>query len=332
MTARPNAQARTVLIERERAGGTPMHAAPVSVSRAAQWEWLPYMGEPEPVARCETRFIPSPTAEIPIRVYTPAGPGPFPALVVFHGGCWIVGNIELSDRPHRALANATGCVVVAVNYQKAPEHPFPVPLDDCFAGFRWTVERASELDVDPARIGVAGDSAGGNLAAAVSLKALEAGGPVPAFQVLIYPALDWELDTPSAHMYADGFGLTRADMAWSWDQYLSDSRQRANPLACPLRAEELAGLPPTVVVTAEFDVLRDDGRRYAERLEAAGVPVVRHHYDSTIHGFLWMAGAIDECRQMLTEIGADIAAFAPPSPAPDGAGVLRPTDRKEARR
>ncbi|MCW2851419.1 MAG: alpha/beta hydrolase, partial [Nocardioides sp.] len=236
------------------------------------------------------------------------------------------------DRPHRALAHATGCVVVAVNYQKAPEHPFPVPLDDCFAGYAWTVEHETELNLDPARIGVAGDNAGDNLAAAACLKARETGGAVPAFQVLIYPALNSELDTPSAHDYAEGFGLTRADMAWSWDQYLPDARQRANPLACPLRAEDLADLPPAVVVTADFDVLRDEGLRYADRLEEAVVPVSRHHYAGTIHGFLWLAGAIDECRQMLTDVAHDIAAIPSGSRAPDGDGSDPPHDRIEALR
>lgn len=333
-----------MLDERARAGGRPMHEAPVAVSRAAQWEWIPYMGEPEPVARCETRFIAAPTAEIPVRIHTPEGAGPFPALVVFHGGCWIVGNIDLADRPHRALANATGCVVVAVNYQKAPEHPFPVPLDDCFAGFTWTVEHAAELDVDPARIGVAGDSAGGNLAAAVSLRARSAGGPQPAVQVLVYPAVDPELDTGSAHRYAEGFGLSRADMLWSWDRYLPHPADRSNPLACPLRAEDLTGLPPAVVVTAEFDVLRDEGLAYADRLEGAGVPVRRHHFDGTIHGFLWMAGAVDECRQMLAAVASDLDTLWPsppqgtdappthPTPAPDGDGPPRPHDGNEALR
>jgi acetyl esterase len=139
-----------------------MREAPIAQSRAAQWEWITYMGELEPLVRCETRFIPSLTAEIPVRIYTPAGQGPFATLVAFHGGCWIVGNIDVADRPHRALANATGCVVVAVNYQKAPEHPFPVPLDDCWAAFAWTVEHAGQLGLDPARVGVVGDSAGGN--------------------------------------------------------------------------------------------------------------------------------------------------------------------------
>jgi acetyl esterase len=342
VTAQPNAQARTVLAERERAGGSPMHSAPVAVSRAAQWEWLPYMGEPEPVARCETRFIPTPTAEIPVRIYTPVGAGPFPALVVFHGGCWIVGNIELSDRPHRALANASGCVVVAVNYQKAPEHPFPVPLEDCFAGFTWTVEHAAELGVDPTRVGVAGDSAGGNLAAAVCLRARTDGGAQPAVQLLIYPAVDWELDTPSARAYADGYGLSTADMRWSWEQYVPDPRDRSNPLAAPLRAPTLAGLPPAIVVTAEFDVLRDEALRYADRLEEGDVSVSRHHYAGTIHGFLWMAGAVDECRRMLADVAGDLSAlgFTPGRrhgtphvpPAPDGSDPQHFPDGNEALR
>ena len=337
-SVRPNAQAQAVLDERARAGGQPMHEASVDVSRAAQWEWLPYMGEPEPVARCETRFIAAPAAEIPVRIYTPEGEGPFPALVVFHGGCWIVGNIDLADRPHRALANATGCVVVAVNYQKAPEHPFPVPLDDCSAGFTWTVEHAAELNIDPAQIGVAGDSAGGNLAAAVCLRARAAGGPQPAIQVLVYPAVDCELDTPSAHRYAEGYGLSRADMLWSWEQYLPDPTDRSNPLACPLRAEDLTGLPPAVVVTAEFDVLRDEGLRYADRLAAAGVPVRRHHFGGTIHGFLWMATAVDECRQMLAAVARDIVALRDATesvrtrPVTDRDGYVDPHDRNEARR
>ena len=180
-------QAQAVLARRAVDGDLPMREAPVVESRAAQWEWLAYMGEPASVARVENRFIPSPTAEIPVRIYTPHGEGPFAALVMFHGGCWIVGNIDLADRPHRTIAETTRCIVIAVNYQKAPEHRFPIPLDDCYAGFRWTVEHADELGVDPSRIGVAGDSAGGNLAAAVCLLARQRGETQPAAQVLIYP-------------------------------------------------------------------------------------------------------------------------------------------------
>jgi acetyl esterase len=303
----PHAQARAVLAERARAGGRPMHEAPVHESRAAQWDWIPYMGQPVQVADVRTRYIPAPTAEIPVTVYTPHGVGPFPALVMFHGGCWIVGNIDVADRPHRALAAATGCVVIAVNYQKAPEHAFPVPLDDCYAAYTWTVEHAAELEVDAARIGVCGDSAGGNLAAAVSLRARDVDGPLPAVQVLIYPALDPDLDTASAVDNAEGFGLTTDDMRWSWKQYLQSPDDWHNPWACPARAPSLEGLPPAVVVTAEFDVLRDEGTAYVDRLRGAGIPVLHHDYGGSIHGFLWMGGRLDDCQAMLNDIARDLS-------------------------
>jgi acetyl esterase len=302
----PHSQAHAVLAERARAGGRPMHKATVQESRAAQWDWLSYMSEPAPMAEVRTRFVPAPTAEIPITVYTPHGVGPFPALVMFHGGCWIVGNIDLADSPHRALARATGCVVVAVNYQKAPEHAFPVPLDDCYAAYTWTVEQAGELGVDAARVGVCGDSAGGNLAAAVSLRARDVGGPLPAVQVLIYPALDPDLDTPSAISNAEGFGLTTEDMRWSWHQYLQRHEDWHNAWACPARSPSLAGLPPAVVVTAEFDVLRDEGRAYADRLRTDGVAVVHRDYAGSVHGFLWMGGRLDDCRTMLEDVAGDL--------------------------
>jgi acetyl esterase len=313
----PNAQARAVLRQRAEAGARPMHDAPVAESRASQWEWVPYMGAPEPVA-VEHRFIPGPTAELPVRVYRPEGEGPLPALVAFHGGCWIVGNIDVADRPFRALANATGCVVVSVNYQKAPEHPFPVPLDDCYSAFVWTVEHADGLGVDPGRVGVVGDSAGGNLAAAVCLKAQVAEGPRPAVQVLIYPAVDCSLDTPSAKEFAEGYGLTTADMAWSWRQYAPDPAVRDNPLVTPLRASSLEGLPRAVLVTAGFDVLRDEGLAYAERLQADGVAVTSHHYPGTIHGFMWMGAAVDEHRQMLGDLADTLRGILWPTGTDEG--------------
>jgi acetyl esterase len=314
----PNAKSRTVLAERALVGGLPLHEATVAQSRAAQWEWVAHMGPQQPMAHIETRIIAAPTAEIPVRIYWPEGthPGamheePAPALVAFHGGCWIVGNIDVSDRPHRALAHATGCVVVAVNYQKAPEHPFPVPLQDCYAGFRWTLEHADELGIDPQRVGVVGDSAGGNLAAAVSLTARDLGEVLPAVQVLIYPALDAGMATESASENAEGFGLSTADMVWAYEQYVPDPAQRANPLVSPLQAPSLRGLPPAVVVTAEFDVLRDEGLRYADRLETDGVAVVRHHFATAIHGFLWMGASVDEGPQLLDHLARDLPTLWP---------------------
>jgi acetyl esterase len=309
----PNAQARTVLAASQVDGSLPMCEASIGESRQAQWAWTAFMGEREPVARVQDRFIATPTAEIPIRIYTPDGHGPFPALVAFHGGCWIVGNIEVSDRPHRNLANALGCVVVAVNYQKAPEHPFPVPLDDCYAGFAWTVRHAEELDIDPGRIGVAGDSAGGNLAACVCIKARDGSGPLPSVQVLIYPAVDPNLDTWSARHFAEGYGLSTRDMEWSWRQYVEDPALLAHPLVSPIRAESLAGLPPAVVVTAGFDVLRDEGLAYADRLEEAGVAVRRLAYDGTIHGFMWMRAAVEEQSRMLRDLASALEPWTSPA-------------------
>jgi acetyl esterase len=297
-----SAEARAVLAERTAADVPAMRDAPLEVSRATQWEWLPYMGDQAAVAKVENRFIPSRTAEIPIRVYTPVGAGPFQALVAFHGGCWIVGNIDVADRPHRLLASITNCVVVAVNYQKAPEHPYPVPLEDCYAGYRWTVQHAEELGLDPARVGVVGDSAGGNLAAAVCLRARELNEVPPAVQVLIYPALDPQLDTTSAKEFAEGYGLTTEDMRWSWQRYAPDESDRSTPLVAPVNARSLQGLPPAVVVTAGFDILRDEGQSYAKRLAAAGVPTVPLHYEDTIHGFLWMAGRVGETTRMLGDV------------------------------
>jgi acetyl esterase len=284
-----------------------MRDAPVAVSREAVWSWVPYMGPQIPVRSVVDRFIPSRTAEIPVRIYVPdvqrRPDDALPAIVAFHGGCWIVGNIDLSDRPHRALAQATGCVVVAVNYQKAPEHRFPVPLDDCYAGYRWVVDNAASLGIDAARIAVAGDSAGGNLAAAVCLMARARNEEQPAAQVLIYPAVDPELATESARAFAEGFGLSTADMRWSWEQYVADEAQLLDPLVAPARADSLAGLAPAVVVTAEYDILRDEGLEYARRLAEDGVPTTVLHYEGAIHGFLWMASAVDACTQMLNDVG-----------------------------
>jgi acetyl esterase len=295
-------------------GETPVPEWTVPQVRADNWDWVEFMGEPEPVAKVADTYIVGPTAELHVRSYTPAGDGPFPGIVFFHGGGWTGGNIELADRPNRSLANATGCVVVAVNYQKAPEHRYPTALDDCFATVEWVLQHASVLNVDPARIGVAGDSAGGNLAAAVCLKARGTEGVRLAFQVLIYPAVDPDMDFPSARDNAEGFALTTAGMRWFWDNYLSHPGQRDDPLAAPLRALNLQSLPPAVVVTAGYDPLRDEGERYADRLEEAGVTVIRRSYPSTIHGFLWMAGALtDDFRRLMDDLAADVPALLAPA-------------------
>lgn len=301
-------QVEALLGQMKEAGAKPVEEMSVAEARALAWSYIDLQGEPEAVARVTHRMIPGPSADLPIRVYHPEGEGPFPALVMFHGSGWVLANLDVVDIPARALANRTGCVVVTVHYQKAPEHKFPTPLDDCYATTLWVVEHAEELDVDPARIGVAGDSAGGNLAAAVALKARDVGGPTLAYQLLIYPATDFNLDTPSFLANAEGYLLQREGMRWFWEHYLADTRDADNPLACPLRAKDFSGLPPALVITAEFDPLLDDGARYAEALKGAGVPVTYRRYDGMVHGFFWMAGVVDRARALFEDIAKDVHA------------------------
>jgi acetyl esterase len=195
-----------------------------------------------------------------------------------------------------------------VNYQKAPEHKFPIPLDDCYAATRWVFDNAGELRIDPTRIGVIGDSAGGNLAAAVTLRARDEKGPKLAYQVLVYPAVQYGWDTPSSLANAEGFLLQRAGMEYFWKHYVRGPGDGKNPYCSPLAAADHSGLPPALIVSAEFDPLRDDGRNYADKLEAAGVPVKFHLYDGMIHGFLWMSGVLDQSKALVEEIGREVRA------------------------
>jgi acetyl esterase len=286
-------------------GGPPMEDVPVAESRLGDWS-APFAGPPEPVGSVGNRFVPGPTADLPVRIYTPQGKGPFPALVFFHGSAWCVANIDVADVPHRAIANRTGAVVVAVNYQKAPEHKFPVPFDDAYAAAAWVVENATSLDVDPGAVGVGGDSAGGNLAAAVCLRARDEDGPKLAFQLLVYPAVDARMEHPSITEHSDTGLLTTSTLRWAWEQYLRDERDGENPFASPLRAADLAGLPPAIVLTAEFDPLRDEAEAYGARLLEAGVPTVVRRYDGMTHGFLWTPGAVAGSRRLLDDIGRDV--------------------------
>jgi acetyl esterase len=199
-------------------------------------------------------------------------------------------------------------MVAAVNYQKAPEHKFPTPLDDCYAATRWVFDNAGQIGVDPTRIGVVGDSAGGNLAAAVTLRARDENGPKLAYQVLVYPAVQYGWDTPSALANAEGFLLQRASMEYFWKHYVRSPNDGKNPYCSPLAAEDHSGLPPALIVSAEFDPLCDDGRNYANKLENAGVPVKFRLYEGMIHGFLWMSGVLAQSRALVDEIGREVRA------------------------
>ena len=258
----------------------------------------------EAVAHVEEREIPGGAqgARIPVRIYNP-GPasGPLAVEVYFHGGGWVVGDLESHDAVCRAVANRAGCVVVSVDYRLAPESPFPAPLEDAYAATRWVAEHAAEIGADPDRLAVGGDSAGGNLAASVCLLARERGGPRIALQVLVYPVTDGGCATGSYDEFARSFSLERADMLWYWNHYLGD-QDRLQPLASPFRAPDLSGLPPALIITAGYDPLRDEGEAYAQRLREAGVPTTLTRYDGVIHGFLGMLGVVDESQQAIEQV------------------------------
>src|SRR5208282_5035723 len=237
------------------------------------------------IYRVEDRQIPGAAGSIAARVYTPESSPPMGVLVYFHGGGWVLGDLESHDRVCRALANGAACVVVAVDYRLAPEHGFPAGAEDCYAATKWVAENAASLGADPARLAVGGDSAGGNLAAVVSMMARDRGTPAINFQLLLYPVTDCALDTPSHKEFAaDGYVLSRADMEWFWKNYLDTSAEKNNPYACPLRAKNLKNLPPALILTASHDPLRDEGERFAERLIAAGVKVTCTRYEGVTHG------------------------------------------------
>ena len=265
----------------------------------------------EPVGKIENLAITGLAGELPVRVYTPEGPGPFPALVWFHGGGWVLGDLEGADPTCCLLANAGGCVVISVDYRLAPEAKYPAAADDCFRATAWVAENAGTLGVDAARIAVGGDSAGGNLAAVVCQMARERGGPALIHQLLVYPVTDRDFTTVSYRDNADGYLLTRSSMEWFWDHYLNDPGEAANAYAAPLRAMDLAGLPSATVITAEFDPLRDEGEAYATKLRSAGVETTCTRYDGMIHGFFTMANALEDGRRAVAEAGKNLrCAFA----------------------
>jgi len=252
----------------------------------ARAQLTPVPGPPEPVARVIDRTIPGPGGPIPVRCYWPNdSPAPNgPAVVFFHGGGWILGSLDSHDAFCRRLCVESAAAVIAVDYRMGPEHRFPAAVDDCEAVARWVHDHAAELDIDPSRIGVCGDSAGGNLAAVVALRLR---GTVPlAAQVLLYPITDYSFETESYRENATGYFLSQATMEWFWNHYLSQPGDGASPDASPLRAADFRGLPPAYVLTAGYDPLRDEGRAYAEALIHAGVDVQFREFSGMVHGFL----------------------------------------------
>lgn len=233
---------------------------------------------------------------VPIRIYRPIARDNSPCIVFFHGGGWVIGDLETHDSCCRMLAEETGYVVIAVDYRLAPEHPYPAPVTDSYEAFCWIHQQADSLNINPDRLAVAGDSAGGNLAAVVSLRARDEAGPNICHQLLIYPVTDAAMDTLSYKDNGEGYMLSEATMKWFFDHYAGiDVRQE--PFVSPLKAENLNALPPATVFTAEFDPLRDEGEAYAKRLSEAGVKTLVKRFDGQIHGFFTMTDVMPEARQ-----------------------------------
>jgi acetyl esterase len=241
------------------------------------------------VERVEDRTVDGPAGDVPVRMYDPGtGGSNRPLLVYAHGGGWVIGSVETHDGPCRKLAATTGYPVVSVDYRLAPEHPFPAGLRDYYAALRWASDVAPEFGADPEQLVVAGDSAGGNLAAAAALHARDHDGPAIAHQLLVYPVTGDATETGAYEENADGYFLTAEQMGWFRDQYFASTIDEGNAYALPRRAADLSGLPPATVLTAGFDPLRDDGAAYADRLAEAGVPVEHRNYEAMIHGFFSM--------------------------------------------
>ena len=300
-------KAQALLDQMAADGGQPLSSLTVEDARQAVVAFPQLGGDPEPVAQVKDRDLPGPEGAIPVRIYTPAGSGPFPVLVFFHGGGWVVCDIETHDPVCRSLAHAAECIVVSVDYRLAPEHKFPAAADDCYAATQWVMNNSTLINGGPDRVAVGGDSAGGNLAAVVALMARDRAGPALVFQLLVYPVTDYyTAGTPSYQENADGYFLTRDDMVWFWNHYLNGEADAANPYACPLRAASLAGLPSALVITAEFDPLRDEGEMYAARLRESGVAAALVRYDGMIHGFFSMAGVLEQGRNALALAAAQL--------------------------
>ncbi len=261
---------------------------------------------PEAVANVEDRMIPGPAGQIAIRIYTPAGSGPFPVIHYIHGGGWVIADLDVYDASPRALANAAKAVVISSHYRQGPEHKFPAAHEDSFAAYRWVVANAGSINGDPARIAVAGESAGGNLAAAITMMARERGAPMPVHQLLIYPVADYSFATDSYQENQTAKPLGKLAMMWFFHHHLARPSDGLNPMLSIVRAENLAGLPSATIITAEIDPLRSEGKEYADRLSAAGVTVDYVNYDGVAHEFFGMGAVIDKAKQAVARAGTNL--------------------------
>lgn len=258
------------------------------------------------VQRVEDRSIPGPAGEIPIRVYYPAGDAPFATLVYFHGGGWVIGDLDTHHGFCHALAKTSGCLVVAVDYRLSPEHRYPAAVEDAYAATTWVAENSDALQADSNRLAVAGDSAGGHLAAVAALMARDRKGPRIDLQIMIYPITDYSFNTLSYIENKEGYMLTQDLMKWFWNHFIEDESQADDPYVSPLRAKNLSDLPPALIVTAEYDPLRDEGEAYAKKLQEAGVKVTLSRYPGMIHAFIRMTARLDKANEALDQVAGTL--------------------------
>lgn len=261
-----------------------------------------------PIHSIKHRSIAGPTSKLPIRIYRPSSENNLPALVFFHGGGWVLNFLDIYEPALRKIASQGNFVIIAVEYQKAPEHPYPIPLEDCYATLSWVIENAKELGIDITAIGVGGDSAGGNLAAAVALKAFNEQLISLAFQLLIYPCNDYQMKYQSAVNYSQGFGLTTQAMKWFWDQYLVKVEDQEDQYAVPAKAKTLRGVAPAILIAAEFDPLTDDVKNYHQKLIKDSVPAIYKEFKGQIHGFFNLSGVTEDADSLYSEIASEINA------------------------
>lgn len=302
----PDAQALVDQLAAMQANQPPLPTDPASMRAGLAGLMRMGAGGPHEVARVEDRAVPGPGGDIPIRIYTPADP--HGVVVFFHGGGWMLGDIDTHDPVTRQLANAAGAVVVSVDYRLAPEHPFPAGPDDALAATRWVAEHRDDLGVAGGKVAVAGDSAGGNLAAVTALRARDEGGPDLAFQLLVYPGLDPEMTRPAHEENGKGYILTGDATRLFWANYLQNESDRTNPHASLDHATDLTGLPSALVITAGYDPLRDEGTAFADRLRDAGVDVAHTNYEGAVHAFFGLPGFFAASDRAMKEAGAALRA------------------------
>lgn len=295
-------QVKIILEEAAALGLPPYNELSPAEARKKMIDLSPPVDPRLKAVKVENREIPGPAGKIPIRLYYPAKNSPLPVLIFFHGGGWVIGNLDTHDAICHALAKTSGCIVAAIEYRLAPEHQYPAAVEDAYAATVWISENAAAINADAKRIAVGGESAGGTLATVIALIARDRGGPQICLQILVYPVTNYAFNTQSYISNAEGFMVTREMMKWFWDQYLESREVADHPYVSPLRAADLCNLPPALVITAAYDPLCDEGEAYAAKLQQAGVEVKYIRYEGMIHGFFRMTSRLDKAKEALDEV------------------------------